>query len=190
MSWIDRLKVTVRVGDLFEREADAFGLTLRTDLQPYGRLSQAVFKGHETALLEALRAEAIRRRGEAAVPLGAGLSIPVLPEYGLSRATTLAFAAMWSDENVYTKDLAYSCYASILREAFQRECRSLAVPIFSLGADRSGALAGETLAKLLWDFDELRGADAFPVVEMAVVSDDGARVAGVRKALEPFIDRS
>lgn len=185
MNWVDRLKITVQVGDLFECEVDALGLTLRTDLQPYGRLSQAIFKGRETALLDALRAEALRRRGEETLTLGAGLSIPVLPEYGVLRGTTLAFAAMWSDENVYTKDLAYSCYASILREAFQRSCRSLAVPIFSLGDDRSGVLAGETLEKLLWDFDELSGAEAFTVEELVVVSDDRARVDGVRKALKP-----
>ncbi len=187
MPWLERLKIAVQVGNLLEYDAEAIGSTLRTDLRPYGKLSQAVFAGREENLLDAVKTEALERYGKAELSLGSGLSVPVLPEYGFPHPRFLVFAAMWNEENSYSRDLAYGCYASILREASRRACRSLAVPIFTLGDDRSGAVAGDTLKRLLFDFDELRNAEDFPVVELAILSVDTVRVVGVQEALRSLI---
>jgi O-acetyl-ADP-ribose deacetylase (regulator of RNase III) len=156
MSWLDRLDVEAVQGDILECEVEALGCAIRTDLQAYGRISQALYTRCGVELEHDL--QEVTEGGR--LPLGHAVTLPAHPRYNLPDTVQhLILAAYWDHASEYSLNLVYRTLAAMLRQSFACGASSLALPMLS--SERRGLIftAG---VEVIREFDMLRNSGSFP----------------------------
>jgi O-acetyl-ADP-ribose deacetylase (regulator of RNase III) len=168
MSWLGELTVETRCGDLFETEAE--GIVVNTNvgarLKAYA-LGEQLFDRCAPALLEEIDRAMLRQPGQ---ELRVGHAITV-GAHGLEGIEKVVLVAWWGRHNRFTRNHCYKAVIAALRQAFEHELASLAVPLMGTGSrqmqlsDLEGAITD-----VLHDLGDLRDADAFSLRRLELVS--------------------
>jgi O-acetyl-ADP-ribose deacetylase (regulator of RNase III) len=183
VGWLERLRVEVVVGDIFEADTEGMACTVTTAVGPYGAISRQLFSRGGEALAADV---AVLRSGlpEGRLELGQAVSLPVRPEHALGREGWLITAALWAHESPYTPSLLYGVHINSLRQAFARALASVAMPIFTGGG---AELTFDAITRVLRDLDGLRTADTFSVERLVFVSRKPRDVEVLRQRLEEAV---
>jgi len=94
-----------------------------------------------------------------------------LPRSGWGSVEKVILVASWGRHNRFTRNHCYKCVIAAIRQAFELELETLAVPLMGTGsrqmclADLEGAIID-----VLLDLDELRNADTFSLRRLEFAS--------------------
>jgi O-acetyl-ADP-ribose deacetylase (regulator of RNase III) len=179
MGWLERLSLQAETGDLFEQRTAAVAFTVNDQLHTYGALSRRLFQGAGPGFHEALD-EARTRIPGGRLPVGEAVAVDRRDALLFPEVKHIVLAALWARENDYTEELIYKITANLLRAAFAVGAGSLAVPVFHVPP----AVLQRGMARVLLDFDGLRGADAYPLETLRFVSNRPEVAESLRDALE------
>ena len=133
--WLESLDWDVLQGDILAQEADALVCTMKVSLAPYGTLGPALYERlGRKRFAEALLSATLEQKGRARLLLGEAVSVPVNPDWGAKdfRYGRVIMAALWDDENRYTRALLYRLFSSVLGEIRRLELRSVVCSISQL----------------------------------------------------------
>lgn len=168
MSWLKNLTVETRCGDLFETEAE--GIVVNTNvnarLNAYS-LGEQLYEKSDPAILREIDRVMNQQPGQ---ELRIGHAITV-GAHGLDSIEKVILVAWWGRHNRFTRNHCYKCVIAAIRQAFEHELESLAMPLMGTGSrqmrltDLEGAVTD-----VLLDLDDLRNADTFSLRRLEFVS--------------------
>lgn len=175
MRWLKRLQVETRHGDLFETDAEAIvvpvNIGVRLDAYTLGR--QLLEKSGRPLQEEIGRA--LRQLPGRRLRLGQAITVGA---HSLGNTEKIILVAWWGAHNTFTPNFIYKVVIASLRQAFEHEIQSLAMPLFGTGSrmmriqDLASSIVG-----VLKDLDGLRTTDTFRLRKLYFVSDRAHDVA-------------
>lgn len=159
--WLDNLDWDVLQGDILAQEADALVCTMKVSLASYGTLGPALYERlGRKRFDEALHSATLAQKGRDRLFLGEVVSVPVNPDWGVKdfQYGRVIMAALWDDENHYTRAVVYRLFSSVLGEIRRLELRSAVCPISQLDNAHEGGthLLDLSVVQVLRENDALK----------------------------------
>ena len=152
------------------------------DLDVYGKISNELFNLAQKSLRNDL-CEIGSNSLNSRLLLGQAISINCKPEYKLGNFKTLIFVALWDYQSEYSFNLFYKAYINSLRQAFQHNIRSIALPIMAYEGNLN--LCGQAILKSVHDLDGLKHSAEFSIEEIYFVSKNRRHINFMEKEVSP-----
>ena len=153
-------------GDILSVDTDAIVCTINVDFEAYGKISQKIFDLCNPQLIYDIKK---LRRDDADHKLLLGQAVSLTCNRGWNlHFQKIIFVAMWDFCSEYNSNLFYKAYINSIRQAFENNLKSVAMPIMAY--DGKLNVAAEVVAKVLVDLDRLKNSSEFPLEEIYFVS--------------------
>lgn len=181
-TWLEVLEVECLEGDLFSIDSEAIAVPVNVKLNLNYSLGRLLAQRGGTELARRIQS-LLSSEPDGRIPLGTAVSVdtsdlPHLP-------ARVILVAWWNEDTLYDGNHLYKSYASILREAFEHDVSSLALPILGGRGGVRPELRARVVCDLLRQFDRLRSSGAFSVTHL--IFADVAR--SPLTAIEDELDR-
>jgi hypothetical protein len=161
---------------------EAIVCTVTLDLDEYGNLSQKIFDiGKEKLRRDLFKIKESLPNNR--LLSGQATSLVCKSDYHIGNFERLIFVAVWDYQSEYNLNLFYKAYINSLREAFQHNIRSIALPIMAY--DGNLRLCGQAIVKVIKDLDNLKISSEFSIEEIYFVSNNSDHITYLKKEVKP-----
>ena len=186
-NWLEYLDVDCLNSDLFLAPVEAIVCNVNTQLALNYNLGRRLATLGGISLVQAIQKTALNLPGNRLI-LGQALIVDIPEPWGSFEKVILT--AWWDFDNDYSERLIYSCIISSLREAFDAQIRSLAMPLIGMG---SGQIKIQDFARIfvsvLRDLNALRTNKIFPLENRLLFSLENKLILQVQEYLEKHLYR-
>ena len=184
MSWLENLDFIIEHNDLLSMNVEAIVCSVTVNLDEYGKISKKLFDIGHANLISDL-SEIKRNLPNNKLILGQAISLDCKPIYNIGNFNKLIFVALWDYQSEYNFNLFYKAYINSLREAFQNNITTIALPIMAYEGNLS--ICGRAIIKVIHDLDSLKNSSEFSIEEIYFVSNNNDHINFLEKEVEPKI---
>lgn len=184
MAWIDRLDVEVVCGDIFSIPVEAVVVNTDVAISFRHTLGKELLARCGEQLLKDVQ---VLLEGLPNRQLALGHAVTTTA-YNLGNIHGVILVAWWGRDNAFSPRLIEMGYTSSLRQAFQHQFASLALPLMGTGSRQmvSEDLYGGIVA-VLHALDGLNSSHTFPTEKLFFVSTRSDRVEELSEYLDQYL---
>ena len=183
MNWADNLTIDCIHGDVLQANAEVLACNTNIKLGLQYSLGRQLVQRFGYPLVEKVTiAKQTLRKNE--IALGETIWVDT---WEIMPFNAIIFFGWWDADNEFSDRLIYQCFINVLRNAFNHECRSIALPLFGSG---SGSMNFNRFQKVilnvLTELNSLPCSDTFSVEELMFYSTNSLLIQEIDKTLARF----